>query len=134
MKNLLLSMMVASIVLAGGCGLGSSHSHSSNDKPVAHMVYFTLIDDSQAAKDDLVEGCYQYLTNHRGVIYFGAGARAEELDQDINDRDFHVGLHMVFRSQEHIDPYLNNSRHLKFVDLFKDNWQQVRVFDAFVRP
>ena len=134
MKNLLMMMMVmVSIVWAGGCGIVSSHRHVSGEMSIAHMVYFTLKDDSQAAKDHLVEGCYQYLTNHRGVTFFAAGSRAEALNQDINDRDFHVGLHMVFRSQEYVGLYLNNSRHLEFVDMFEDNWQQVRVFDAFVR-
>ena len=133
MTNLLLSMVIASIAWASGCRMTSSFGQGAGGAGLAHIVYFTLKDSSEAAKSQLVEGCRQYLTDHRGVTFLAVGTRVKEFDRDVNDHDFHVGLHVVFQSQHYHDLYQTAPSHLEFIEKFKENWQQVRVFDTFVR-
>jgi quinol monooxygenase YgiN len=99
---------------------------------LAHNVYFKLEDDSVEAIDRLVRACHQYLKDHPGVEFFAAGTLVEELDRTVNDRDFHVALHVVFTDKAAHDAYQSAEDHLRFIDQQKDNWQQVRVFDSYV--
>ena len=100
---------------------------------VAHNVYFTLKDASDGEKEKLRDACYKYLKDHAGVVYFIAGTLAEELHRPVNDRDFDVSLHVVFASRADHDAYQEAPRHLEFIELHKDNWKTVRVFDTQVK-
>jgi hypothetical protein len=97
---------------------------------LVHNVYFALKDNSEAAKQKLLEACKKYLTGHPGTVLFGCGVLAEELRRPVNDRDFDVGLHIVFSSQSEHDQYQVHERHLKFIEENKENWKKVRVFDS----
>jgi hypothetical protein len=99
---------------------------------LAHNVYFTLNDNSTAAKEKLVAACKKYLTGHPGTSFFGAGTRVEELDRPVNDRDFDVALVVVFDGKAAHDKYQKADRHLAFIAENKANWAEVRVFDAYV--
>ena len=99
---------------------------------LAHNVYFTLNDSSPEAVDRLVRACHQYLKNHPGVELFAAGTLVGDLDRDVNDRDFHVALHVVFSDRESHDRYQQAEDHLTFIAEQKENWKQVRVFDSNV--
>ena len=99
---------------------------------LAHNVYFTLSDNSAAAKEKLVAACKKYLTGHPGTAFFAAGTRVEELDRPVNDRDFDVALVVVFDSKAAHDKYQKADRHLAFIAENKANWAEVRVFDAYV--
>ena len=100
---------------------------------LAHNVYFTLSDASEAARKKLVDDCHRYLKDHPGVIFFAAGTLVEELQRPVNDRDFHVGLHVVFRDRQAHDDYQAAESHQRFIAENKANWKQVRVFDSYVR-
>jgi len=100
---------------------------------IAHNVYFALKDPSAEAKKKLVDACYKYLKDHPGVVYFGAGILAEELDRPVNVRDFHVGLHIVFETKKHHDLYAEAEAHKKFIEENSASWASVRVFDTRVR-
>ena len=100
--------------------------------PLAHDVYFTLKDSSADAKKKMVEACKKYLSKHPGEIFFATGTRAEDLKRPVNDQDFDVALHIVFKSREAHDQYQDAPRHKQFIDENKDNWQKVRVFDSLV--
>ena len=65
-------------------------------KPLAHNVFFTLNDRTDAAKAKLVQSCKKYLTAHPGTVYFACGTLVEDLTRPVNDRDFDVGLHIIF--------------------------------------
>jgi hypothetical protein len=99
---------------------------------LAHNVYFTLEDDSTEAIDRLVRACHQYLKNHPGVEFFAAGTLVKELDRPVNDRGFHVALHVVFTDKAAHDAYQTAEDHLTFIAQHKESWQQVRVFDSYV--
>ena len=55
-----------------------------------------------------------------------------ELDRDVNDRDWDVGLHLVFETKAAHDAYQDDATHNRFIDEMKPNWSKVRVFDSFV--
>ena len=99
---------------------------------LSHMVYFTLKDSSDAACQKLVDACNKYLKPHGGVEFFAAGTRGDEFQRDVNDRDFHVALHVVFDGKESHDVYQVSEAHLAFIDEGKGNWENVRIFDAYV--
>lgn len=99
-------------------------------KPLAHHVYFTLKDRSEAAIDGLIEACRTYLSAHPGCLYFGAGKLNPELARPVNDREFDVALIVVFESKAAHDAYQDHPRHLQFINENRDNWERVRVFDA----
>lgn len=99
----------------------------------SHMVYFTLKDSSPEACSALVAGCRKYLTDHPGTLFFSAGVLADTT-RDVNDREFHVALNLVFEDRAAHDAYQVAPRHDEFIAAHKDNWQQVRVFDSVVRP
>ncbi|HEY7158963.1 MAG TPA: Dabb family protein, partial [Gemmataceae bacterium] len=67
-----------------------------------------------------------------GEVFFAAGTLAEDLDRPVNDRDFDVGLHIVFKDKASHDKYQDAKRHKEFIEENKDNWKKVRVFDSVV--
>ncbi len=71
---------------------------------LAHNVYFTLTDRSEAAAEKLVTACKKYLTGHPGVVFFACGTLEKELSRPVNDRDFDVSLHLVFETREPTTP------------------------------
>lgn len=101
-------------------------------KMLSHDVYFTLKADSPKAKEALVAGCKKFLSEHPGVVWFAAGALVEEHDRDVNDRDFDVALHIVFKDKASHDKYQEADGHHKFIDEFNENWESVRVFDSWL--
>lgn len=99
---------------------------------LAHNVFFRLKDRCDSAKEALVTACRRYLTGHPGEVFFACGTLAEDLNRPVNDRDWDVALHIVFRTQAEHDAYQEAPRHHRFVEENKDNWDKVRVFDSIV--
>ena len=99
---------------------------------LAHNVFFTLKDKSEAAIENLVKECYTYLKDIAGVVNFSAGRIVSENNRDVNVTDFQVGLHIVFADKSYHDMYQDAKNHNTFVDRNKDNWANVRVFDTYV--
>ncbi len=97
-----------------------------------HDVFFTLIDDSADAIDRLVRSCHANLKGHDGVEFYAAGVLAQDCQRDVNDRGFHVALHLIFTDKASHDRYQVSDFHQKFIAANKSNWKQVRVFDAYV--
>lgn len=107
-------------------------SQSSAASQLAHMVYFTLNDGSPAAIQKLVESCHRHLKPIPGIVYFGAGTLVDDLARPVNDRAFHVGLHVVFKDRAAHDAYQADENHLAFIAENKTTWKQVRIFDSYV--
>ena len=98
---------------------------------LAHNVYFSLIDSSPEAVDRLVGACRRYLSGHPGTVFFAAGVLAEDCQREVNVRDFHVGLHMVFADKDAHDRYQVSEGHQQFIAEGRENWKHVRVFDSY---
>jgi hypothetical protein len=129
--------LIAGLVVAVAAGIvafgGREKSEAADDGPMlAHMVYFTLKDKSAEGKEKLVAACKKYLNKHPGTVYFSAGTLAEDLKREVNDRDFDVALHLVFKNRAAHDQYQTAKRHEQFIEENKENWTKVRVFDSVV--
>jgi hypothetical protein len=99
---------------------------------LVHNVFFTLFDNSSQACQKLVDSCKEHLSGHPGEVYFSAGMRCGSLTRPVNDQEFDVGLHIVFRTMADHDAYQQHPRHVKFIDANKPTWKKVRVFDSEV--
>ena len=99
---------------------------------LAHNVFFRLKDSSAAKVEELVAACKKYLNVQPGIVFFAAGTLVPDLDRDVNDRDWHVGLHLVFIDKAAHDAYQDDPTHNRFVAEMKPNWAGVRVFDSYV--
>jgi hypothetical protein len=99
---------------------------------LAHMVFFTLKEDTQPNRETLMAACRKHLSDHEGTVYFSVGAVADDLDREVNDREFDIALHMVFQNKAAHDQYQPHPRHLKFIEENKHLWSKVRVFDSYV--
>ncbi len=119
--------------LAISFGGNTSNAQQKEGTLLSHDVYFSLKDNSPAAKQKLVDACKKYLSGHEGEVFFSAGVRAEEFKRDVNDQGFDVALQIVFKDMKSHDKYQDAKRHLEFIAENKDNWTKVRVFDSLVQ-
>ena len=103
----------------------------SADAPVAHIVFFDLVDDSDEARQNLIASAKNHLSGHDGTIYFSVGIIGEGFDRPVNDHDFSVALHVVFENKAAHDVYQTHERHVAYIEENKANWKRVRVFDSF---
>jgi hypothetical protein len=125
--------MKTRLILPAALALLTSSSRLAAAEPqLAHMVFFTLADNTQENRQTLVAACQKYLTGHEGTVYFSAGVRAEDLKREVNDLAFDVSLHLVFKDKKAHDTYATHPRHLKFIEENKHLWSSVRVFDSYV--
>ena len=99
---------------------------------LAHMVFFTLAEDNQANRETLIAACQKYLGDHKDTVHFSAGSIADDLDREVNDREFDVALHLVFADKAAHDTYQTHSQHLEFIAENKHLWSGVRVFDSYI--
>ena len=114
--------------------LGTALAQSpAGGKQLSHNVYFSLKDRSEEAQARLVAACQKYLKGHPGQVFFAVGTLAEDFTRDVNDRDFDVALHIVFRGKADHDRYQAHDRHAQFITESQANWKKVRVFDSYVK-
>lgn len=99
---------------------------------LAHNVYFSLKESTPENREKLVAACHKYLADHPGVVFYAAGTLVEEFDRPVNDRDWDVGLHVIFADKKHHDLYQEAPKHLQFIEENRESWAGVRVFDSFV--
>lgn len=99
---------------------------------LAHMVFFTLKDRSDASRQRFVDSCHKYLSGHEGASYFSIGTIAEDVEEPVSVRDFDVALHLVFDDKAAADRYQKSDRHQQFVRDNRDVWSKVRVFDTYL--
>jgi Stress responsive A/B Barrel Domain len=99
---------------------------------LAHNVYFSLHDHSEASRARLLQACRTHLTAHPGILFFACGVLADDLRREVNDLGFDVGLHIVFTDKRAHDAYQEAPAHLRFIAENKDSWKSVRVFDSIV--
>jgi hypothetical protein len=135
----ILSLGLLAVSLAGWTALAdwtglatSANADSGAAKMLVHDVYFTLNDNSSEAREKLVAACEKYLTDHPGTVFFAAGTVAD-LDRSVNQRDWDIGLHVVFKDRKAHDDYQEAPRHKQFIEENRSNWKVVRVFDTDVR-
>jgi hypothetical protein len=100
---------------------------------LAHMVFFTLKDASDANREKMVRACKDYLSGHDGTVYFSVGTRNEDFQREVNDKEYDIALHLVFKDKAAHDVYQDHARHKKFIAENQSLWSKVRVFDSDIR-
>jgi hypothetical protein len=140
LKETIMRNIKFGLILAAGVAMGVAMSDSRRTEAagavepmIGHMVYFTLNDNSPAKVQALVSACDKYLSKHQGEVYYSAGTLAKELKRDVNDVDWDVALHLVFKSKADHDKYQDAPRHTQFIEENKANWKKVRVFDSLIQ-
>jgi hypothetical protein len=127
------SLTLIAFTLGADWRTGNSSPAQEKSGPLlSHDVYFSLKDNSPAAKKKLVAACKKYLSGHDGEVFFAAGVLVESLKRKVNDLEFDVALHIVFKDLAAQEKYQVAKRHQQFIDENKQNWKKVRVFDSFV--
>jgi stress responsive alpha/beta barrel protein len=126
------AMIALLVVVAAISGDVRSSTQAVKEPQIAHMVYFQLNDNSEAKIKELVAACDKLLNDHPGTVYYSAGSLAKEFKRDVNDRDWDVALHLVFKTKADHDRYQDHPRHKQFIAEQKSNMKKVRVFDAAV--
>jgi hypothetical protein len=132
MKTRLYLFAAGLLALGLACLLnqGSITMAANAQEPLlVHNVYFSLNDNSPANIQKLVAACNKYLTDHPGTVLYACGT-VSDLDRSVNDRDWDVGLHVVFKNRAAHDTYQTAPRHLQFIEENKATWKKVRVFDS----
>jgi hypothetical protein len=125
--------LVAVAAILGGMRALVQAGGAEKAQPMhVHDVYFSLKDNSEGATQKMVAACKKYLSGHSGTVFFAAGVLAKDCNRPVNDRDFDVALHVVFKDKAAHDAYQKAERHLKFIAENQDNWRKVRVFDSTV--
>jgi len=125
-------MMVAWAGMLAVRAVEAEDTQTKKKEPMlAHMVFFTLNERTPAAKAALVESCHKYLKGHDGIKFFAVGTLAEDLRREVNDLEFDVALHIVFKDKAAHDVYQDSAMHQKFIAENKSAWKKVRVFDSY---
>jgi hypothetical protein len=133
-NTLIFGGLITALVVALAGSLSRGATKAAEGPQVAHMVYFKLKDSSGANRAKLAAACKLLLSGHEGTVSFATGTLAGDLNGPFNDRDFDVSLHLVFVNKAALDKYHEHARHVKFVEENKENWEKVRVFDAYLSP
>ena len=128
LKRLTQVAVLFSVVL----GVGFTQTPGQSGGNLSHNVYFTLKDKSPQAAAKLVAACRTHLKGHPGEVFFSVGTIATDFNREVNDRDFQVSLHVVFRGKADHDRYQVDARHLRFIEENQTAWEKVRVFDSYV--
>ena len=129
-------LRIAAVAAAGVIvGMGAMHGMKAEEGPekaLGHTVFFTLKERSKENIDKTIAACKKYLGKHEGTIAFGVGVRAEEFSREVNDKEFDVALHLVFKNKAAHDKYQDHPEHKKFIEENHDLWEKVRVFDDYI--
>jgi hypothetical protein len=136
MRKVLTWGTILSLLVAVALFLGAGRPTEAGGEKgpmIAHNVYFSLKEDSPKAREKLIAACKKYLSKHEGEVFFAVGTLVEDLKRPVNDRDFDVSLHLVFRDRKAHDQYQEAERHKQFIEENKENWKKVRVFDSVVK-
>ncbi len=128
-----LSILALGLIASAAYALGAGPKAAVAAPKLSHMVFFTLKDHTEKARETFIASCDKYLTNHEGAEFYSLGTQTDDVvEPGVGVKDFDIALHVIFASKEAEAAYLKHPRHLKFVDENKDGFAKVRVFDSYV--
>lgn len=123
------------LALVAGLALGSSSMafFAKDDQPMlAHIVFFTLKDQSKESVKKFTDACHKYLTNHEGALHMAVGTRATDVEEPPSVKDFDVALHIVFDGKDSLETYIKSDRHQSFLAEARPMMEKARVFDSYL--
>jgi hypothetical protein len=131
MKSILIRWSVPALVTV--FVLGANAMPPRDDaKELAHMVFFTLTDQSEESRQRFADSCHTYLADIEGTTFFSVGTIAEDVEEPVSVKDFDVALHVVFRDKATKEAYLVHPQHERFVEENRPHFAKVRVFDSYL--
>lgn len=128
----LIALCLLSLTALWTVGPSPAVAADTKEAKVAHNVYFSLNDNSDAARAEFVASCKKYLSGHPDTKFFAVGVLAKDMKRPVNDQDFDVSIHIVFTNKSAHDKYNVSEKHLKFIDENKARIKKVRVFDTYL--
>ena len=94
-----------------------------------HTVYFWLKPGAtQAARDQLVNDCRQYLGKIPTVKNLLAGVPAMT-PREVVDNSYGVGLTVMLEDSAGHDVYQVHPLHMDFIKRNKETWERVQIYD-----
>lgn len=83
-----------------------------------HSTYFKLeMGSSEAIRKAYMETCRAFLSGSQGMMSFWVGEIAEDMNREVNDKDFHIAMNQMFESEAMFDIYNGHDpRHEQFVE------------------
>lgn len=128
------STLIPLALLAGLALGGSSFAFFAKESQpkLAHMVFFTLKDNSQESLDKFTAACQEYLPDHEGSVYYSLGTRAADVEEPPSVKDFDVALHLVFDGKASLEKYIKSDRHQAFLAIARPMLEKARVFDSYL--
>lgn len=133
-RSLTLLGLIVMIGVFASLKMGNFTMAADAQEPLlVHNVFFSLNDNSPENVQKLIAACRKYLTDHPGTVFFACGG-VSDLNRSVNDRDWDVGLHVIFKNRAAHDQYQDAPRHLQFIEENKASWKKVRVFDSDCQP
>lgn len=136
MKKLAVLCLLFAAVLAVDPAAKFKRSLAADAKEprLAHNVYFSLKDSSDAVKEKLVADCRKLFAGNSDVLFFAIGGLAKDLRRPVNDQDFDVSVLAIFKDKAAHDNFQKADLHLRLIEENKGNWKKVRVFDSYLEP
>ncbi len=132
LKKIAVPAAVVLAVIAMANAPSADEPKKADEPQVAHIVFFTLAEDTPAERKALLADIKKYLAGHKGTAYFSAGAIADDMNRSVNDREFQVSMNLVFVNRAAHDTYNDHPRHEEFKTKNKDRIAKVRVFDSYL--
>ncbi len=111
-------------------GAGAAQAETVYRDQVQHIVLFDLVDDSPAAVDALVAGCWEHLSGIEGITEFEVGTPQAHREGGAVMTDYDVVLMVTLATEEDHAVYDTHPDHMAFISAFRGNWASVRVIDA----
>lgn len=134
MKSPLARLLMLVALAIPALAVASARTTAKPEPKLAHMVFFTLKDQSPESIAKFVASCDKYLAGHPGTVSYSVGTIAKDVVEPVSDRDFNVALHLVFDDKSAGEKYQKSDRHVKFVEENKSFFAKVRVFDSYLAP
>lgn len=122
------SLLLAALAL-GGCALPLGGP--SRPAPLLHLVYFRLVDPSQA--EALLDDSERLLMPIPTVVSYAAG-RHVDIGRDSVEDDYDVALLVGFRDVAGYRAYLQHPRHLELLAIWKERLAGITIYDVGDEP
>lgn len=131
--RLLSASLAATLLLTVGCATSTTTVTPLAQPGISHDVFFTMQDGSDEVCDGLVAAC-ERLAGIPGVQRVVVGRRDPSQTREVNDQNYHVGLHVEFVDQAAYDVYSPHPIHQALITDFGSGFKEVVVFDSLVQP
>ena len=130
---------VVSVVLVACCGwswnwstpqVRAEEKASAGKAPFVHTVIFYLKKDvADNTVDTVIADARELLSQVPTVRGLKIGRRSERSSGQSNDKDFQIGLLVLFDGYDGLQEYIQHPKHKEFVARHLKSFDKIKVFD-----